>query len=61
MNLRMSIERQRVGKSESATEFAEWMKLIHDKAQAVISKVYDDMQISIEAKCLIIKLEIRYG
>ena len=37
------------------------MKLIHDKAQAVISKVYDDMQISIEAKCLIIKLEIRYG
>ena len=40
---RMGIEPWRAGKSEPATEFAERMKEIHEKAGAALSKVHNDM------------------
>jgi len=43
MNPRMGIEPWRVGKSELAKEFTERMKLIHEEAQAALSKARDDM------------------
>jgi len=43
MNPRIGIEPWRAGKSELAKEFAERMKLIHEEAQAALSKAHDDM------------------
>ena len=39
----MGIEPQRTGKSEPAKEFTEYMKEIHKKAGAALSKAHDDM------------------
>ena len=43
INPRIGIEAQRAGKSEPAKEFAERMKLIHEEAQAALSKARNDM------------------
>jgi len=40
---RMGIEPRRAGKSELAKEFAERMKIVHEEAQAAISKARNDM------------------
>jgi len=43
MNPRMEIEPRRAGKSEPAKKFAEWMKTVHEEAQAALFKSRDDM------------------
>ena len=43
-NPRMGIEPRQMMKLEPAKEFTEQMKMIHEGAQAVLSKAHDDMQ-----------------
>ena len=42
--LRMGGDRRKKGKVESATEFVEKMKKVHEEARAVLKKAQEDMK-----------------